>query len=145
MNLKNKKIKKQEWQDSWTPTEFLEVSSCYRDEQPVVLSQSGPVSLPISFLKRTIDPLYAEGLRINNLPYIHELMASLRAEGLREPGTLIISPMQVKLQDGNHRLIAHELLGWPEFPVKVEFSDGKMNAGLNLQTLVKELLYAKRI
>lgn len=145
MNLKNKKIKKQEWQDSWTPTEFLEMSSCYRGEPPVVLSPSSYVHLPINFLKRTIDPLYAESIKINNLPYIHELMASLRVEGLREPGTLIISPIHMKLQDGNHRLIAHELLGWTEFPVRLEFTDGKMNAGLNLQDLVKELLYAKRI
>lgn len=121
--------------------EFLDLED-YRSPD---LIDNDVLRLPMEFIAKTIDPLYTEGLKKNNLLYIQELAADIREHGIRQPGTLYISPSKIKLQDGNHRYLAADILKLSLFPVVIKYTDGKLNAGLPLQGLIKELLCSENL
>lgn len=101
---------------------------------------SNVLYLPLEFVKRTRDALYTEELLKKNFLYIQTLVGDIAARGIQMPGTLVISPMKIKLQDGNHRSIAADILKLSHFPVVIQYTDGKLNAGLRLQELAEEFL-----
>lgn len=121
--------------------EFLDLE-LYKEP---VETTSKVIYLPLEFIARTIDPLYAEEIRRKNFLYIEELTRDIAEHGIREPGTLVISPMRIKLQDGNHRYLSADALKLKRFPVVTEYTDGKLNAGLRLQDLVEDFLCSENL
>ena len=102
--------------------------------------RSNWIWLPISLVEKTADSKYITEISIKSTDYISNLMQDISKRGLKEPGKLVISKNRVKLQNGNHRLVATTNLGYTRFPVITEYSDGTMTQGYLLQDFIKEFL-----
>lgn len=116
--------------------EFLDIEQ----HKEFVNIEKSIIQIEMDFLSKTIDDLYTQSLLKNNLRYIESLSDDIRINGIKQPGILVISPTKIKLQDGNHRYLAAVKLRLSHFPVVIQYSDGKMNAGVTLQELAKEMI-----
>ena len=100
--------------------------------------------LPMELVEQTVDISYIANISRTNQTYINELAASIKKHGQKRPGVLVLSPLRLKLQDGNHRFAACKQLGKKEYPVTLQFTDGKVTSGLSTTGIVKEYLYDQR-
>lgn len=105
--------------------EFLDLE----DHAPVYKKDTGILFFDVDFLRNTIDSNYQNQITTKNRNYIDQLRTDIEANGLKLPGTLVLSATSCKLQDGNHRFVACLELGYSKFPVKLQYSDGIIKSG----------------
>jgi hypothetical protein len=104
------------------------------------------IYLPMSFIEKTLDLDYINKIQREDTAWIDELQHDIAKNNLKLPGTLTISTMKIKLQDGNHRFIACERLGFQSFPVRTEYTDGHIRSGgLLIQDIIEGYLRAEKI
>ncbi len=104
------------------------------------------IYLPMNFIKKTLDIDYINKIEREDAAWIDELQRDIAKNGVRYPGILTISTMKMKLQDGNHRFIVCERLGFQSFPVRTEYTDGHIRSGgLLIQDIIEGYLRAEKI
>ena len=118
--------------------EFLDLEE-YQAPRPLEI-----VKINLQLLERMVDPIYLEKIKIEDQERLNSLRESINKFGFLEPGTLIISNLRIKLQDGNHRFIIAKEKALNTFNVKIEYTDGKLNAGLSIQEFLKEKILSQK-
>lgn len=98
------------------------------------------VWLPASFIQRITDTVYQGQITAANQDKVHELAENINRLGLQEPGLVIYNEVNIKLQDGNHRFLATQLLGWDKFWVESQYKRGKIANGHAVGTVINELI-----
>lgn len=117
--------------------EFLDLA----ESVPVIYTEPDYILLDIETVRKTLDLKYQEEIRTLHGEHISNLTEDIRLNGLKLPGILTCDSLRVKLQDGNHRFVACDSLGYKTFPVKFQFSDGKIKSGgISYMEIIKELL-----
>ena len=106
--------------------EFIDVGV---DAKPPPKRTLEALWLPVVLLKSTVDRSYQGTLKTSKRERIEALMVSIAEYGLREHGILVVGRNSTKLQDGNHRFIACERLGWKYYPVRIKKSDSVIKTG----------------
>lgn len=76
-----------------------------------------------------IDVAYVIDKTKNSRGKLDLLKADIQQNGLKNPGTLVVSSTKIKLQDGNHRFICCSELGHSKFPVQFQYTEGKIKSG----------------
>lgn len=119
--------------------EFIDDGSYGRVSQIVTLAPwklkyPDAIELSVGFLKKIADKSYLNHIQSKDKDLIQVLRSDISKRGLVEPLVIVYDKtLKIRLQDGNHRLLAIDSLpGWSAIPVVTKQVISVRGAGMAL-------------